>query len=208
MLFRSVYDEPMTNGVLKRASIKSLCQDSDGDLWIGTWSDGLFRYDIANNQFYAYPKFNKRHSAHVIYEDSYKNIWVGAWADGIYKLNNPNNMDFLSFTNYRHSVRNDSSLSDDVVYAIAEDTNTNTLWIGTRSGLSIMNNATPGEFINYKSQGEKHRINCDEINSIFCDATGNMWIGSIGGGVLMADTKQSLFEIGRASCRERVYGLV
>ena len=40
-----------------------------------------------------------------------------------------------------------------------------------------------------------YRIPSDEVNSIMRDAQRNMWIGAIGGGVLMADTRQSTFAL-------------
>lgn len=75
----------------------------------------------------------------------------------------------------------DSSLSDNIVYDIAEDINTHTLWVGTRSGLSILKLDEPDAFINYKSGKTDYRIPSDEVNSIMRDAQRNMWIGAIGG---------------------------
>ena len=188
-----VYHREQTDGVLDYTAIKSLFEDSEGDLWIGTWSSGLYRYVPSTGKFYAYPQLNERNSAHVIYEDTNKNIWVGSWNCGLFKLNNPKDLQRVSYVNYRHKLGDNISLSDDIVYDISEDLNTNTLWVGTRSGLSIMSNDTPGHFINYKSRGSSHYISCDEINSIIRDNSGMMWLGSIGGGVLNADTHQSMF---------------
>ncbi len=182
-----------SGNVLTYNPIKSLYEDSEGDLWIGTWSAGLYRYAPRTGKFYAYPRLNDRNSAHVIYEDSNRNIWVGSWACGLFRLNQPKDMERVSYTAYVHKVGDERSLSDDIVYAIAEDLHTRTLWVGTRSGLSIMKHDAPGNFINYKPKNTSYHIPCDEINSIIRDAQGNMWIGSIGGGVLMTDTRRSPF---------------
>ncbi len=189
----AIYDKKQTGGVLGRATIKSLYEDSDGDIWIGTWASGLYRYSPASGRFYAYPKINQQNSAHVIYEDSHKNIWVGGWDAGLFRLSHPKDLKRVTYTNYRHKNNDASSLSDDIVYAISEDLNTHTLWVGTRSGLSIMDCDTSGHFINYKSSKSPFHLPCDEINSIVRDRSGNMWIGSIGGGVLWVDTHQSSF---------------
>jgi ligand-binding sensor domain-containing protein len=61
-----------SNGILSDSPVKSLLEDSYGDIWIGTWSKGLFRYDSKKQTFVAYPQMNERNSAHVIYEDSKK----------------------------------------------------------------------------------------------------------------------------------------
>ena len=56
-----------------------------------------------------------------------------------------------------------------------------------------MKQENPGTFINYKSLHSAYHIPCDEINSLLRDRFNNIWLGSIGGGVLMIDTKQSPF---------------
>lgn len=190
-----VYDSQMTDGVLNRTTIKSLYEDIDGDVWIGTWNSGLFRYSPAMHKFFAYPQVNKQNSAHVIYQDSEKNIWVGGWNCGLYLVNNPKNMDKVSYTEYSHRAGDNTSLSDNIVYDIVEDIHTHTLWVGTRTGLSIMEQKNPGYFINYKSRHSSYNIPCDEINTLLRDRSGNIWLGSIGGGVLMANTKVSPFAL-------------
>ena len=178
------------DGRLRYVTIKSLLEDSDGDLWIGTWAQGLFRYSPSTDKVVVYPKINEQYSSHVIYEDSNKDIWVGSWGYGLFKLRNPKDMENVSYQSFLHENGDDSSLSD-----IAEDINTHTLWVGTRSGLSILRLDESSSFINYKSGKSDYRIPSDEVNSIMRDSQKNMWIGAIGGGVLMADTRQPAFAL-------------
>lgn len=190
-----VCGDDFCDGKMKYTTIKSLVEDSDGDLWIGTWSSGLYRYSPATGQLIVYPKINERNSAHVIYEDHNKNIWVGSWGYGLFKLENPKDIDRVSYVRYQHEKGNDNSLSDNIVYDISEDLNTHSLWIGTRSGLSILSHSEQDFFINYRSGQSAFYIPSDEINSLMRDNQGNMWIGTIGGGVLMADTHAPLFTL-------------
>lgn len=183
------------DGRLRYVTIKSLLEDSDGDLWIGTWAQGLFRYSPSTDKVVVYPKINEQYSSHVIYEDSNKDIWVGSWDYGLFKLRNPKDMENVSYQSFLHENGDDSSLSDNIVYDIAEDINTHTLWVGTRSGLSILRLDESSSFINYKSGKSDYRIPSDEVNSIMRDSQKNMWIGAIGGGVLMADTRQPAFAL-------------
>lgn len=183
------------DGRLRYVTIKSLLEDSDGDLWIGTWAQGLFRYSPSTDKVVVYPQINEQYSSHVIYEDSNKDIWVGSWGYGLFKLRNPKDMENVSYQSFLHENGDDSSLSDNIVYDIAEDINTHTLWVGTRSGLSILRLDESSSFINYKSGKSDYRIPSDEVNSIMRDSQKNMWIGAIGGGVLMADTRQPAFAL-------------
>lgn len=189
----TVFQGELTNHVLGYVSVKSLYEDREGDIWIGTWSDGLYRYSPAQKTFYAYPKFNANNSAHTIYQDSHGTIWIGTWRGGLFRLDYAKNMDKVSFVNFSHKRGDKNSLSDDIVYSISEDLNSNTLWIGTRGGLSIMNSDIPGVFTNYRSQNNEYHIPSDEVNSLMADVDGNMWVGSIGGGVWMIDTHESIF---------------
>ena len=183
------------DGRLRYVTIKSLLEDSDGDLWIGTWAQGLFRYSPSTDKVVVYPKINEQYSSHVIYEDSNKDIWVGSWGYGLFKLRNPKDMENVSYQSFLHENGDDSSLSDNIVYDIAEDINTHTLWVGTRSGLSILRLDESSSFINYKSGKSDYRIPSDEVYSIMRASQKNMWIGAIGGGVLMADTRQPAFAL-------------
>ncbi len=99
---------------------------------------GYFCYSPSTDKVVVYAKINEQYSSHVIYEDSNKDIWVGSWGYGLFKLRNPKDMENVSYQSFLHENGDDSSLSDNIVYDIAEDINTHTLWVGTRSGLSIL----------------------------------------------------------------------
>lgn len=176
------------------ASVKSIIEDSSGQIWIGTWADGLMRYSPSTNAFHVYPRLNQRNSAHVIYEDSHNNLWVGSWEGGLHLLENPYDMERFKWKTYRHDAKDPQSLSDDIVYDISEDLNTRSLWVGTRSGLSILELDNPASFINYSTTHQTNRLPTNEINSIWRDNEENIWIGSIGGGVLFTNTQKSKFD--------------
>lgn len=189
-----LYNRERTNDVLGAYAIKALCEDTDGDIWIGTWARGLYRYSPQTDTFYAYPSMNSRNSAHHVFEDSRKNIWVVGWGKGLFMLENPKDLERVSWKHYTNDAKDIYSLSDDFVYDVCEDPQTRTLWVGTRSGLSITELDDPGRFINYKTGKSPYYISCNEINSIERDASGKMWLGTVGGGVYMTDTRKPKFE--------------
>ena len=184
-----VYDEELTGGVLGKWAVKALYEDEEGDLWIGTWSSGLFRYSSLSGEFFAYPQLNERNSAHVIYQDTRGNIWVAGWDSGLTLLHHPKEMDKVAYTRYVHQRGDDTSLQDDIVYALTEDVHSGSLWIGMRSGLSTMDLDEPGRFVNYSPGKNGSSLPCDEINSLLRDRSDNIWMGTLGGGVLMTSTK-------------------
>lgn len=183
-----------SGGAMLKGSVKSLYEDTDGDIWIGTWNEGLYRYSHQTDRIYAYPRINEQNSAHTIYQDSRGTIWVGGWDSGLYRIDNPKDMKKTGYTNYRHQKDHETSLADNRVYDISEDSLHHKLWIGTRSGLSLMELDNPGHFTNYHQNDTKYDIPCDEINSLLFDRWNNIWMGTIGGGVWKASLQMQPFK--------------
>ena len=74
--------------------------DSKQNIWVGTWSEGLFRYHPKNKKWIEYPQLNEYNSAHVIFEDSQNRIWIGSFGKGITLLQHPYDMKKLSWITF------------------------------------------------------------------------------------------------------------
>ena len=181
----------MTGDVMPQTSIKSLLEDHNGDIWIGTWNEGLYRYSIKDRKMIKYPKMNGRNSAHVLFEDSSKNIWVGTWEYGLQKLKNPYDMDSFSWETFTHVSGDSNSLISNIVYAISENTATNTIWVGTPSGISVLDKGTGKIIENFYPSNDSNSISGGEVNSILTDRDGTIWIGMLGSGVNIFDMHSS-----------------
>lgn len=65
------------------------------------------------------------------------------------KLINPYDSEHFSFKTFRNIKGNSHSLLDNIIYAIAQDKNSGKLWIGSRSGVSILEDESgDGNFTN------------------------------------------------------------
>ncbi|MDE6854688.1 MAG: hybrid sensor histidine kinase/response regulator, partial [Muribaculaceae bacterium] len=124
-----LFTRERSGGIMPQTSVKSLIKDSRGNIWIGTWNEGLYRM-APDGTVHAYPRMNERKSAHVLYEDSRHRIWVGSWGEGLFMLRNPYEPERTTWERYTHDPTDHSTLSDDIVYSISEDA-TGTLWVGT-----------------------------------------------------------------------------
>ena len=117
----------------------------DNTVWIAT-SNGLGRFNRTEGNFTNWRNhgdFNEMSgtSLSALYEDKKGNLWIGTkehvydpvvtLASGLMKFDVKTNR----FQSYRHDPNDPGSLSNDAIYAIAEDRRGN-IWIGTNNGLN------------------------------------------------------------------------
>lgn len=174
--------------------VKSILEDKRGQIWIGTWSQGLYRYDPTRNQLYTYQNVCPGNSAHIIFQDKNENIWIGTWRYGLLKMQNPYDMQHYGFVRYTHDENNPSSIADNIIYSITQDRNTGKLWIGSRSALSIMESEN-GTFTNYYPSDKSGHLPFNEVDALLSSADGLMWVGMLGGGIRVANTKTRKFSL-------------
>ncbi len=178
-------------------AITSIVKDSDLNLWIASFGQGLLRYDIREDRVYSFADAVLR-SAHVLANDSSGNIWVGTWGYGLVRLINPHAPGAIRYMRYTHQAGHDNSLLDDIVYAIEEDRSQNTIWVGSRSGLSILYDPADAEsFQNFRPGEGYGDLPYNEVNSILRGRDNLMWIGMMGGGVCKTQTDGAKFETKR-----------
>lgn len=180
-----------------KGSVKALMEDSNRQIWIGTWSDGLYRYDAKEDKVHTYPVMNDRNSAYTVFEDSKQRIWVGSWGYGLFLLENPYAPKQLRWKQFRHRADDPRSLCDDIVFDVNEDLNTHSLWVGTRNGLSILYDEEDSSFQSYLPDNSEASIYYNEIKSVFRDREGMMWLGLQGGGVNTVITRKPEFRLDR-----------
>lgn len=180
------------NNRFQKNNIKSLLLDSKENIWIGTWNDGVARFDENEGVFYFYPPLNSQNSAHVLFEDSEHTIWIGTWGYGLVRLENPYNPEKVSYIDYRHEANLPGSICDNTVYSLSQDLNTGYIWVGSKTGLSILKDRNnPLSFTNYLPN--QSALPYNEINTIICDNTGLMWLGMLGGGAGIVNTVKTPF---------------
>jgi len=124
-------------------SVNSLFEDRERNIWIGTWLNGLYRYDPRKDTLINYLPDSKQNSISgnkisCIYQDAKGIIWIGTFNNGLDKFNKKSN----EFKHYKTS----NGLSNDVVFGILEDEKGN-LWVSTLKGL-----------IKFDPEKEKFRI--------------------------------------------------
>ena len=165
-----------TNEGLADNQIRSIQEDNDGKIWIGT-ANGISVYDEGRFTNYPSKNNNPQFDWHKIKGD----LWFYAWEeDGINRFDGIN-MNYLIFPKPKNK-KPDQSYG---VTGISKDKK-GTIWIATYAALFSydykMVNIFDAEKLNLKDNEQLH------IRSVLADSKGRIWIGNNGLGVLLMES--------------------
>lgn len=175
--------------------IRSIFQDSQGVLWIGTMN-GVCQYDGYNFKKDISSRNSFRQSGSWtsdICEDSLSNIWMGT-KDGL----NVYNTISQEFTHFTSDIANPESIIDNEIKALLYDQNNN-LWIGTAKGL-MRYDPINRKFIAIND----YPLNTG-INKIIRSYDDNIWI-ACSYGVVHYHTKTGKFDFYQKEVKADAYG--
>ncbi|MDM8551556.1 two-component regulator propeller domain-containing protein [Desulfobacterales bacterium HSG2] len=178
-VFRHDPDDPRS---LSDNTIRGMCVDHTGTLWVGTWGKGLNQFDRKREQFVRYrhdpddPRSLSSDAVRTIYEDRSGTLWIGT-AGGLSRLALS---EVEGFTCYRHDPSDPHSLGHDGVFSICED-RFGVLWIGTDGGLSRFDPETE-QFVHYRhNPDDPHSLSHNNVRSVCEDRRGRLWVATYGG---------------------------
>lgn len=157
-------DENRFTKYLEGKHIRSIFQDSLGNLWIGTHYKGVYRYN-SKGEFIHYDINDQFLS--VFYEDKNKTLWLGG-ATSLYQYKSTEDKFIKHFSEFKLKKLEGLLITD-----ITED-NSGNLWVATSTQL-VQYNLKLG---NYRIFTKKDGLMDDSIASLEVDSDGNIWIGS------------------------------
>jgi ligand-binding sensor domain-containing protein len=171
---------PLVTGI-----IRSIFQDSKGNLWFGQAGESVARYDGKILKYYSKIEFfhgnnsvgDGGSSIHAIVEDKKGNIWFGT-GYGAVKYDGKN---FRSYTEK-------DGLSNTMISrkSILIDKPGN-IWVGTQDGVFRYNPSA--DSIGGKCFLRFYLLPCITVKDIMEDKTGNIWFASQDNGVFRYDGK-------------------
>ncbi len=171
-----VFEHPDPVLGLSQQSINCMIQDSDGFLWIGTWT-GLILYDgytttvfQSNSSSTSALRSNK---ITTLFEDRDGYIWVGTMMGGIYKYDKSTH----TFTSYQYNPMDGNSLSSNNVWSIVQDSQ-GKLWIGTENGLNHFDPQTGIAVRFYADPQDSNSQIFNFVTSLYIDHSSNLWVGT------------------------------
>jgi ligand-binding sensor domain-containing protein/serine phosphatase RsbU (regulator of sigma subunit) len=157
--------------------------DENNILWVGTYSGGIFLFDIETEKFIKNYRANGKigdiphNKIYCFKKDSKGEIWIGT-AAGLAKFNKETE----TFTQWKSDKNNPNSLAGDMVLDIVEDANYQ-FWIATYDGGFCQFDPIKNKFRVY---GQENEMNQEAAYNILLDKKSNLWI-STNNGILHFD---------------------
>jgi len=178
------YSHQPNNRASVPGTIMAIYEDSDENLWLGSYFNGLAKMNKRTGHCEYIPQLSVNNSTGVsekvscITEDNHRNLWIGTFGSGIQKIN----LNSHSITQYE-STREESNdwkidrLPNDWINCILKGNN-GLLWIGTYKGLSCFD-PEKNTFINYMNQN--NLLPGYVVSSLLESSDGLIWVGTTEG---------------------------
>ncbi len=161
---------------LSQSTVLSICKDSRGFMWFGA-RDGLNRYDGRTIKQYKNDPLNPNSLIfddyiYTIAEDEHQKLWIGTQRGVSYY--SPETDSFEQIDYQKAGKKNASSFA--VLYILpARD---GKVWFATNDGLLYIENTYSRDF---KAFNKTDGLAGNEVYSVFEDALGNIWVGTVSG---------------------------
>ena len=178
----------------------SMMADSKGNIWIGTWGNGLYLFNKEKEKFshilikpvFLNSKIRTDYDVILdIFEDNIGDVWIGTDGGGVVKLSEKNRFNVIhSFDGNRFSKQHVNTVFVD---------NDEKLWIGTKGdGLFMSTDKTSFIKIGFEPSLRKLQRSFLVVKNIYQDSDRNIWV-SFNEGLFIVRKKGSeyiLFDAG------------
>ncbi|BEP28529.1 ligand-binding sensor domain-containing protein [Helicovermis profundi] len=175
-------------------TISAIHKDTIGQIWIGTFNNGIYNIDISSKKIKHYihsPEDEhslSKNDVRVIYEDSRNQIWIGTNTNGvsIYSYRNQ------KFHVVKNNIYNKFSLLDNTIRGFYYDKKNNYLWVASSKGVSRWDESIKG-YIHYSENlGNFPDKQAGKVRGMFASNDGRLFVFSWNG-ISIYDSKLDKF---------------
>lgn len=161
-------------------NIQTIYEDKNGELLIGTWRQGLFRYSPFTRKFVRQQAFSSKETVLEILEDSRGSMWMATDGSGLLKVGSSSVYRQLEILKrYLVTVENSAvSYTPVSVVSLAEDPATHTLWVGTLEKLWRMDLDQEGVFSSPADSLSGLLPPIRDISDVSMSRNGSLWIST------------------------------
>jgi len=167
----------------------TLAEDNDRNIWLGTWNDGLIRFNAKTLDAKVVVKSSNDALTHVHWVTPIDKDYIYVSSDEglcIYNKKSGN------ISQLRDDELNSFSLCDKFIYPILQDKEGG-IWVGSYYGGLDYAHPEKANFRNYTRSDYKNSVNGNIISNFREDADANIWIASDDGGLSVFNKKTRTF---------------
>lgn len=183
--FKHFQNRPGDRYSLSSNSVKSIYEDGEGVLWVGTEFKGLNRFDEETGKFNSWqfrqndPQSLSHNHVSCILEDGEGNFWIGTNGGGV----NVFDRNKKSFARHRYTPADQYSLNGNLVTTIHQS-RSGILWFGmVNKGVNWIDPQKQQIKHYYPVAGKPGSLNGNLIKVVYEDKKGEIWVGAYGGGL-------------------------
>jgi PAS domain S-box-containing protein len=191
-VFSPCAQKPAPDNQIAR-NIRALEQDKDGNIYIGSWGEGLFKYNRRSNKLTSYfgphnYSFLNYNYVMSLFMDVQNVLWIGTRDGGLVRLDTKHGQ--LSFNNEYSSF---SSLRNKVIMSLYKSYN-GIIWVGTAyNGIyKFVPNYKKFRLYKVEDKGSDNTGN-NVITSVLIDSGDILWLGTLNKGLARYDKTAGKF---------------
>jgi ligand-binding sensor domain-containing protein len=172
---------PKPKGAFKDARLGNSIEDADGNLWFGSYGEGLYKFDGKLFIHFGTAQGLNSNIIYVILQDKIGNIWVGTNKG----LNRFDGKKFVSIpiilsnntSSYLSNSNNNITPSENAVWSLMQD-KSGTIWIGTDDGIYCYKGKEFSRFLDNQAVVNNDSLKLKAIFSILEAKNGNIWFAA------------------------------
>ncbi|WP_158637292.1 hybrid sensor histidine kinase/response regulator transcription factor [Lacibacter cauensis] len=194
----SLVNDVSYNFGINAVNITSIVNDKASNcLWLGTWNEGLIRFDLSTKAFknYRHQKNNETtlssNNTYRILLDSKGTLWVGTWGGGLNRFNSKTE----SFEKIHLEIPGIYTNDNQIILTIQEDPS-GLLWIGTDGSGVFKFDLKQKKFFNIGYDNKKNTLSgSTHVLSVYVDPFNKLWLSTKGGGIQYSANWSNFTEI-------------
>ncbi len=174
-------------------SAKSFAEARNGDIYIGSWSNKIYRYDRKKRLMHSITidGGSGMEATYRLMFDPRGRLWMSTWGDGIKCLTRPGASNGQGMVDLYKGDKTHSTS-----YKLIYDPVSNTVWSCSRNGVGIIdaNDLNKG-FVLYDRIADGSGAKLTNAVDLATDGNGNIWVQTQNNGLFRIDTRPSPFTV-------------